>query len=325
MSAAARRLSSSLDAEPMAYPAWLGRWPAALGLVAFGWVELVYIDRDVPATLGVLMLAYGFVQVVGMSLYGERAWSERADAFGVWFNLCSRISVWETRGRELCVRPLLSGLPRLEPLPGTVAVLVVLIGTTTFDGASNGVLWVDVAPKLQDLFTGIGFSITTANEIAFSIGLAVAIAAVAGFYELGIRGMRTVDPRRDAGELARSFAHTLAPIAFAYAIAHYFSLLVFQGQALIYLASDPLGTGANLLGTANTQVNYTLISASGIWYVQVAALIAGHVAGLVLAHDRALTVFRDDRRAAIRSQYWMLTVMVGFTCLGLWLLSAVNA
>jgi hypothetical protein len=216
-------------------------------------------------------------------------------------------------------------LPRLESLPGTVAVLVVLIGTTTFDGASNGVLWVDVAPKLQDLFTGIGLSITIANELAFSIGLAVAILAVAGFYELGIRGMRTVDPRRDAGELARSFAHTLAPIAFAYAIAHYFSLLVFQGQALIYLASDPLGTGANLLGTANTQVNYTLISASAIWYVQVTALIAGHVAGLVLAHDRALTVFKDDRNAAIRSQYWMLTVMVGFTCLGLWLLSAVNA
>ena len=97
------------------------------------------------------------------------------------------------------------------------------------------------------------------------------------------------------------------------------------GQPTIYLASDPLGTGANLLGTANTQVNYTLISSTGIWYVQVAALIAGHVAGLVLAHDRALTVFADDKRAAIRSQYWMLTVMVGFTCLGLWLLSAVNA
>ena len=59
--------------------------------------------------------------------------------------------------------------------------------------------------------------------------------------------------------------------------------------------------------------------------MQVAALIAGHVAGLVLAHDRALAVFGSDRRAAVRSQYWMLTVMVGFTCLGLWLLSAVNA
>jgi len=321
----ARRVHPSLDAEPMAYPAWLGRWPAALGLVAFAWVELAYVDKDVPATLGVLALAYGFVQVVGMSLFGERTWSERADAFGVWFNLCSRISIWETRGRDLCVRPLLSGLPRLDPLPGTIAVLVVLIGSTTFDGASNGVLWVDVAPWLQDRFADLGASLTVANELASTVGLLLAIAAVGAFYELGIRGMRTVDPRRDVRELARSFVHTLAPIAFAYAIAHYFSLLVFQGQALIYLSSDPLGTGANLLGTANTQVDYTLISSTAIWYVQVAALVAGHVAGLVLAHDRALAVFPDDRRAAVRSQYWMLTVMVGFTCLGLWLLSAVNA
>ncbi|MBS1870385.1 MAG: fenitrothion hydrolase [Actinobacteria bacterium] len=322
---AARRVHTSLDAEPLAYPAWLGRWPAAVGLVAFAWVELVYVDKDVPATLGALALAYGFVQVVGMSVYGERTWSERADAFGVWFNLCSRLSIWETRGRELCVRAPLSGLPRLDPLPGTVAVLVALIGSTTFDGASNGVLWVDVAPWLQDRFGDLGASLTVASELAASVGLAVALAAVAGLYQLGIRGMRTLDPRRDAGELARAFAHTLAPIALAYALAHYFSLLVFQGQALIYLASDPLGTGANLLGTANTQVDYTLISPTGIWYVQVAALVAGHVAGLVLAHDRALAVFAEDRRAAVRSQYWMLTVMVGFTCLGLWLLSAVNA
>jgi hypothetical protein len=322
---AARRVSPGLAAEPLTYPAWLGRWPAALGLVAFAWVELAYVDKDVPATLGVLALAYGFVQVVGMSLFGERTWSERADAFGVYFNLCARISIWETRGRDLCVRPLLSGLPRLEPLPGTVAVLVALIGSTTFDGASNGVLWVDVAPWLQDRFADLGASLTLANELASTVGLALAILAVAGFYELGIRGMRTVDPRRDARELSRAFVHTLAPIAFAYALAHYFSLLVFQGQALIYLASDPLGTRANLLGTANTQVNYTLISPTAVWYVQVAALVAGHVAGLVLAHDRALAAFPDDRRAAVRSQYWMLTVMVGFTCLGLWLLSAVNA
>ena len=325
ISGAARRVSPALGAEPLAYPAWLGRWPAALGLAAFAWVELVYVDKDVPATLGALALAYGFVQVVGMSVYGERTWSERADAFGVWFNLCSRLSIWETRGRELCVRAPLSGLPRLDPLPGTVAVLVALIGSTTFDGASNGVLWVDVAPWLQDRFGDLGASLMVGSELAASVGLAVALAAVAGLYQLGIRGMRTLDPRRDAGELARAFAHTLAPIALAYALAHYFSLLVFGGQALIYLASDPLGTGANLLGTANTQVDYTLISPTGIWYVQVAALVAGHVAGLVLAHDRALAVFAADRRAAVRSQYWMLTVMVGFTCLGLWLLSAVNA
>jgi hypothetical protein len=104
-------------------------------------------------------------------------------------------------------------------------------------------------------------------------------------------------------------------------VAHYFSLLAYQGQALAALASDPLGDGSNLLGTASTTINYTWISATGIWYVQVAALVLGHVAGLTLAHDRALALY-DKVRDATRSQYWMLAVMVAFTSLGLWLLSA---
>ncbi len=325
VSGAARRVSPSLDAAPLRYPEWLGRWPAVAGILAFGWLELVYVDRTVPSTLGLLALAYGFVQLVGMSVFGEETWSERADAFGVWFGLCGRISAFEARGREVGLRPLLSGLPQLEILPGTVTLLCALIGTTTFDGASNGALWVEAEPHIQSVFDSLGFSATPANELAFTVGMAICIAVVASIYTMGIRGMRTVDPRRDPRELAARFAHTLVPIAFAYALAHYFSLLAFQSQALVYLASDPLGTGANLFGTANSQVDYTLVSASAIWYAQVAALVAGHVGGLVLAHDRALSVYRDDARAAIRSQYWMLTVMVGFTCLGLWLLSAVNA
>jgi hypothetical protein len=67
-------------------------------------------------------------------------------------------------------------------------------------------------------------------------------------------------------------------------------------------------------------VNYALLSAGTIWAVQVIALVAGHVGGLVLAHDRALTTYADHRRA-MRSQRFMLVVMVGFTSLGLWLLS----
>jgi hypothetical protein len=55
----------------------------------------------------------------------------------------------------------------------------------------------------------------------------------------------------------------------------------------------------------------------------VVALVIGHVCGLTLAHDRALAVYRGSLEA-VRTQYWMLAVMVAFTCLGLWLLSAVN-
>jgi hypothetical protein len=324
IAAAARRASPALDAEPLRYPPWLGYWPAVAGLVAFGWLELVYVDRDVPATLGALAIAYAAVQMLGMSVFGERQWSERADAFGVWFGLCARLSPFELRGRELRLRPPLSGAPRLEVAPGVVALVCTLIGVTTFDGASNGALWVEAEPGVQRWFGDLGLGLTAASELAFTLGLAIAIAAVSALYWAGIWGMRSVDPRRSVADLGRRFAHTLVPIAFAYALAHYFSLLVFQGQALGYLISDPLGNGSDLLGTASSQVDYQLISASGIWYVQVAALVAGHVGGLVLAHDRALAVFGDDPRTALRSQYWLLTVMVGFTCLGLWLLSAVN-
>ena len=137
--------------------------------------------------------------------------------------------------------------------------------------------------------------------------------------------MHTVKGSPPVRELARSFAHTLIPIALAYLVAHYFSLFVFQEQAqFTYLLSDPLGDGSDLFGTAQSGVDYGLIGANGVWYTQVAALVIGHVAALTLAHDRALAIYGSTREA-VRSQYWMLAVMVGFTCLGLYLLSQANA
>ena len=60
-----------------------------------------------------------------------------------------------------------------------------------------------------------------------------------------------------------------------------------------------------------------------VFLVQVVALVLGHVAALVLAHDRALAIY-GSHRDATRSQVVMLIVMVCFTCLGLYLLSAAN-
>jgi hypothetical protein len=200
-----------------------------------------------------------------------------------------------------------------------VALLCVAIGSTTFDGAGNGPLWTSLAPHLESFFGGGSLS----PQWASTLGLVTCVLIVGAFYRLAVGGMSDVGEGHTPEELAGRFAHTLIPIAFAYALAHYFSLLVFQGQAMAHLISDPLGHGSDIFGTAHTGINYNLISASGIWYVQVAALVTGHVAGLVLAHDRAIDMYRDVRDA-VRSQYWMLVVMVGFTSLGLWLLSAVN-
>jgi len=127
----------------------------------------------------------------------------------------------------------------------------------------------------------------------------------------------------DRRALSRAFAHSLVPIAAAYVVAHYFSLLAYNGQDLWRLASDPLGDGSDLFGGAGSTIDYNVIDATQIWWVQICVLVAGHVVGLVLAHDRALVLY-GSHRDATRSQLVMLVLMVVFTCLGLWLLSAAN-
>jgi hypothetical protein len=88
----------------------------------------------------------------------------------------------------------------------------------------------------------------------------------------------------------------------------------------VYLASDPFGQGWDLFGTAARGIDYGLLSTGAAWYFQVGFVVCGHVAGLTLAHDRALALYGQASQA-VRSQYWMLAVMVGFTSLALWLLA----
>jgi hypothetical protein len=318
----AGRLSSGEMPAPLSYPERLGRWPAAISVLIFTWVELAYVNRDDPSQLAIMALAYAAVQLVGMSFYGIDRWESRADGFQALWSTYARLSPFERRGRDVWIRPPLNGAPRLDLVPGTVALLVVAIGTTSFDGFSNGPVWASLGPSLMRLFHHV-FDPTISNELAESVGLVGMVALVGLFYRLGVRGMTSVGKGHSTSELSGRFAHTLIPIAFAYALAHYFSLLLYQGQALGYLISDPLGRGSNLFGTGDASIDYNALTATGIWYAQVAALVTGHVSGLVLAHDRALAVY-DKPREAVRSQYWMLIVMIGFTSLGLWLLSALT-
>ena len=120
--------------------------------------------------------------------------------------------------------------------------------------------------------------------------------------------------------LAPEFVLSLVPIALVYAVAHYFSLFVIYGQFAVPLLSDPFGRDWNLFGTAGVEPDLAALGPNTIWYVQAASLVLGHVAGLAVAHDRAVAIFRD-RGDALRSQYAMLALMVVYTVGGLWLLS----
>ena len=309
--------------EPLAYPERLGRWPAAAGIFAFAFMELAASNGDMPRNIAIAAVVYSALTWIAMALYGIDRWVERGEAFSVYFNLFSRISIWERRGRDIGARRPLSGLAALEPMPGTVGLLAVMIGSVTFDGAGEGRPWTDIAPDMADFFRDLGLSPENSLMVTYGIGLVIAILLVYGFYRLGIAGARSVGGGFTSRRLADAFVHSLVPIAFVYAAAHYFTLLLFQGQAIWFLASDPLGEGDDLFGTADRAIDYTIIGANATWYWQVGFVILGHVAALTLAHDRALALYKDAKEA-VRSQYWMLGIMVGFTTLALWLLSQAN-
>jgi hypothetical protein len=119
-------------------------------------------------------------------------------------------------------------------------------------------------------------------------------------------------------KVAQRFAHTLVPIALAYAFAHYFTLIIFEGQQLLRAVSDPFGLGWDLFGTASFRTVFLITTTDPIWYIQVASIVVGHLLGVILAHDRALADFGAD---AIRSQYVMLLLMIALTSLGLLVLA----
>lgn len=305
------------------YPERLGRWPALAGLVAFGWIELISTAGSDPSFIALMATSYALLQLIGMSLFGAEKWLERGDAFTVYFQFFGRMAPLAARDGQIVGRRFLAGLSELQWLPATVTVICAAIGITAFDGFSEGEVWSQANDVFRDAWEGIGFSGSTAIQLSATLGLLASIGVVALVYRLGIWGMSGSTTGKRPGELSRTFAGSLVPIALAYVVAHYFSFVVFQGQALLALLSDPLGDGSDLFGTAGRGIDYAVLSANAIWYVQVAALVTGHVLALAVAHDKALAVF-GRAKAAVRSQYWMLLVMIGFTNLGLWLLSVAN-
>lgn len=310
------------DVPLFTYPERLGRWPAAAGIFAFAWTELVSDIGAEPSKIALAVAIYTAIQFVGCLLFGSRIWIDRAEAFSAYFNLFARVSPLQLRDRQVGVQAPLSALAEWKPLRGGVGLLAVMIGTVTFDGASNGELWASIVKALAP--SSVNAAGVSDSVLLAGAGMSACVLIVLAFYALGISGVKSVaHAKQGETDLSRAFAHSLAPIAAAYAIAHYLNFLLFQGTDMLRVISDPLGRGSNYLGTANTYYESLVIPSNTFWYVQIGIVIAGHVAALVLAHDRALALF-GNAREAIRSQYYLLVVMIGFTSLALWLLSESN-
>lgn len=299
------RVSPDLAAVP--YRA--GLWPAAVGLGAFTWVELVAEDNTSLPFLRLLIGGFIAVSLLGSALFG-RQWFDEADPFEVWSRLLGLLSPLGRRddGRWVLRTPL-HGVNTLRGRRGLVATVSVMLGSTAYDGFSANLSWATfvqtstVPATLLKTLTLLGFF----TAVAFTLWLASAVSM-----------WLAKRPFRESFDFVSDIAPSLIPIAGGYLVAHYWSLWVYQGQLTWALMSDPLGTGADLLGTAGLVPDDTLIQPTLVATIQAVSIVIGHLLGVVAAHERAITVL--DRRAAVVGQIPLMVVMVVYTLTGLTIL-----
>ncbi len=304
----ARLSGSDPDQGVFAYPERLGHWPAAFGLYAFVWLELVYPYSTELGPVRLWCAVYVAAMLLGGALFGSTFY-ERADPFEVYSSLVAKLSVWGRRGDQLVIRSPLANLDTVPVRPGLVAVVAVLFGSTAFDSFRDASEWVKFVQS-SDVST------TLLNNLALlTFCLAVGLIFALGCMLTGVGD----DLRRV--ELPNLFAHSVVPIIVGYIVAHYLTYLVVVGQSTLIQASDPLGNGSNLLGTGNWRVNYWLTTQPTLLAdIKVVSVVLGHVLGVVAAHDRAVRLL--PLRHQLTGQLPLLFAMVAFTVGGLYLLFA---
>lgn len=327
------------------YPERLDVWPAALLFFLFAWMENVYTGASRPFSLAMLVILYSVITWAGMAAFGKHQWLRNGEAFTALFGIFSRFSLTEVRvadrslcqtcgvacdvsepdcvdcyqcfqraapeRRELNLRPFAVGLTLPRRVSTGMAVFVVLaLATVTFDGFQDTPTWMNIQTSVVDLAENwIGNPLDTIG----TVGL-VLVPLLFGLVYLGVAwGIRRLaGVGTSVADVASVFVFSLVPIALAYNLAHFISLLVLQGQLIIPLLSDPFGFGWDVLGTAGYRLNLNAINARVVWYISVIAIVAGHIVSVYVAHVIALREM-PDHASALRSQYPMLVLMVFYT------------
>ncbi|MFI5626184.1 hypothetical protein ACIA03_22175 [Nocardioides sp. NPDC051685] len=289
------------------YPAQLGYWPAAIGLFAFVWLELVSPQASYLGSVRAWFACYLAAMLLGGAIFGER-WLERADPFEVYSTLLARLSPWARNddGDLVWISPL-RNLARVPGEAGLVATVAVLLGSTAYDSWRESVTWIRFVQS-----SGID------STVLGTAGLLTTVTVV-GVVFMAASMATGVDESVDRRQVPRQLAHSIVPIVVGYMVAHYLSFFVQVGSQTLIQISDPVGTGTNLFGTGGWEVNYWFFQhATFLATTKVVSIVTGHVLGVIAAHDRALEIL--PKRHQVAGQLPLLVAMVLYTYMGLYLL-----
>ncbi len=159
-------LGTRPEVGPLPLPRRLGYWPAAASLFSFTWLELVAPDRATTPVIRLYFVVYFVVHLMAATLYGAR-WFDRGDGFEAYSSLVGKLSPFGRRADgRLVLRNPLDGLDTIQPAPGLVTTVCVLLGSTAYDGFSSSTTWVRVmtttsSPELLGTLGLAGFVLAT--------------------------------------------------------------------------------------------------------------------------------------------------------------------
>ena len=307
--------------QPSRLPSWLGFWPAFVLFFAFAWFELIDPAPDDPARLAYAAGIYWLASFIATLFFGYSAWSKHGEFLTVFFSMVARFAPFECRdgGLSLCWPG--AKLLAAEPLPvsGT-AFLLLALSSVSFDGLSKTFFWLGLFGVNPLEYPG-----RTALIGIGSFGLVLTFVLLAAVFALAVfLGQRLAGDRHSFGEAAGLLVWSIVPIALAYHIAHYLTVLLVDGQYALVAFSDPFALGWNMFGTANMMVEAGVVagaeSAWWLWNIQAGVIIAGHVLAVLVAHGLAWRFHNQTSRAAL-GQLPLTVLMIAYTIFGLWLLA----
>ena len=277
-------------------------WFASVLFLGLTWFELVWRKPGNPTHIGIVFIVLLLVTTVARIFFGKA--SIEVDPLHLLHHLYAKLRFTVSRP---IYKNMLENIANLSSFKGMEYFILLMIGTVTYDGLRGTTFW-------YNLFGSSTLKISFSTLAFLSINIIIISSyRFACWFALKVSG-----EKKELNEISLLFAHTMLPIAFAYHVTHYLSLLLYESQTILYRLNDPYGIGWNLFGVEEISVNYFLTPVA-LWGIQVFVTLAGHMLSVVLAHDLAIKLFGHQQ--SDKTQYIFLLITVGLTLQALFVLS----
>ncbi len=310
-----------LGGPPLAWPSWLGWWPAVVIFFIVASGELIYNAwATIPAVTAAGLAIYALITAAAALAFGSEAWLERGEMFSVLYSTWGRLGYF--RFGAPGTRGFGGGLKaRFEPAVSRITFVLLLLASVSFDGLLATPAWKHARDNLPSTFTPGTAPYLIATTLVF-IGLVLVAWALFGGFASAVRAAGSLEG--SVVDVLAGLLPSLLPIAFGYLVAHNLEYLAINGQLLFPLLGNPAGFSwwpvLPYPFNDSYELKTNILPSSIYWYFDVALIIFVHIVAVILAHDYLIKATRTVRTARRAEWPWVIDMII-YTMSSLWLLA----